>query len=154
MKNYLKLLLMTLVVFQISCTETTVEEVVTEATNEEVKAIINHHLGSFGENNMEEVLKDYTEESIIITPDAEFKGLTAIEGFFLPLFDLFPAGAAEVAVDVMKAEGGVGFITWHGSSEFVIVPLGTDTFVIKNGKIHRQTFAGIINPVEKEGATE
>jgi hypothetical protein len=34
------------------------------------------------------------------------------------------------------------FIVWHATTPSLEVALGTDTFLIKRGKINRQTFAG------------
>jgi hypothetical protein len=44
--------------------------------------VLNHHLSAFGEGNVEEILKDYTEDSIILHPDGVVKGLQQIEAFF------------------------------------------------------------------------
>lgn len=45
-------------------------------TIEEVSEnVINHHLASFAENDLEAVVSDYTDGSIIITPDSTFKGI-------------------------------------------------------------------------------
>ena len=38
----------------------------------------------------------------------------------------------------LRVQGNIAFITWSVGSE---IPLGTDTFVVDNGKIVSQTFA-------------
>ncbi|MBN8858042.1 MAG: hypothetical protein J0H29_06620 [Sphingobacteriales bacterium] len=38
-------------------------------------------------------------------------------------------------------------IVWHGRSPSLEVSFATDTFIIENGKILRQTFAGQLKPV-------
>lgn len=47
-----------------------------------LEEILIHHLTAFGDNNLEEILKDYTEESVIMTPAGSKKGLSEIREFF------------------------------------------------------------------------
>lgn len=58
-----------------------------------VNDILTHHLNSFGENNLTEILKDYTEEAEVWTPDGPLKGLTAIRMFFAVYFVTIPTGS-------------------------------------------------------------
>jgi hypothetical protein len=44
----------------------------------------------------------------------------------------------------MTIEGDIVTIAWSSSSEFAGIPLGTDTFVVRNGKIVAQTFTAPI----------
>ena len=47
-------------------------------------------------------------------------------------------------MDAMDIEGEVAFIAWHSSNKGAEVTLGTDTFIIRDGKIAVQTFAAKI----------
>jgi hypothetical protein len=40
---------------------------------------------------------------------------------------------------------GLAFITWHAKTPSLDVSLGSDTFIIKDGKISQQTFVGQLN---------
>lgn len=53
-----------------------------------------HHLIAFGDNNLDEILKDYTEESVIMTPNGSIKGLTEIREFFAAFFVIIPTGSS------------------------------------------------------------
>ena len=44
------------------------------------KATVDHHLKSFGEGNLDEIMKDYTEESIVVAQDKTHKGNAEIRG--------------------------------------------------------------------------
>ncbi len=44
--------------------------------------ILDHHLYSFGEGDVEALLEDYTEDSTIIIPNTIMKGLDEIKDFF------------------------------------------------------------------------
>lgn len=51
-------------------------------------------------------------------------------------------------MDKAVVDNAVAYILWHATTPTIEVPLGTDTFVILDGKIKFQTFAGVINPVD------
>ena len=51
-------------------------------------------------------------------------------------------------MDNMVIENEVVYIIWYCSTPSLDIPLGTDTFIIKDGKINVQTFAAVLNPVE------
>jgi ketosteroid isomerase-like protein len=109
------------------------------------EAVLNHHLESFGAGDVEELLKDYTDESILITPDGRLTGLDALREAFQGFFTgLFKPGTYEFTMDAMEMEGEVAFIAWHSSNEGAEVTLATDTFIIREGKIAIQTFAAKI----------
>jgi hypothetical protein len=44
-------------------------------------------------------------------------------------------------MDCVEVVGEVAYIVWHSVSQGAEVTLGTDTFVVKDGKIAVQTFA-------------
>ncbi len=106
------------------------------------KAVLDHHLQSFGAGNTEEILKDYTEESVLLTPDGPVRGLAALKGAFDSFFgSIFKPGTYDFAMDRLEVEGEVGYVAWHAKTSAGNVPLGTDTFLVRNGKIVVQTFA-------------
>lgn len=43
-----------------------------------------HHLTAFGNNDLDEILKDYTDESEVLTPADKLTGLVDIRQFFRP----------------------------------------------------------------------
>ncbi len=117
-------------------------EAVTQTKTQEV---INHHLSAFLEADLNEIMKDFTEESELLTPDGALKGLNSISSFFGEVFKIMPKGSA-FEMKQMILRDGISYLTWTGDSSFVSVPLGTDSFIIKNDKILYQTFAAHIIP--------
>lgn len=97
-----------------------------------------HHMQALGGGQLEEVLSDYTEESTIFTNNGVFKGLEAVRGFF-------EASIKNTPPDLMKAftvirqdiVGDVAYLLWKAEP---FIPLATDTFVVRSGKIIAQTF--------------
>lgn len=100
--------------------------------------VLDHHLQAFGEG-LESILSDYGDNSVVISQQGTFRGITEIRGFFTAFVASLPEGFMD-AFKVTKSEvdGDVAYITWEANPWF---PLGTDTFVIKDGKIYYQTFA-------------
>ena len=64
------------------------------------------------------------------------------------MFPAFPSEGTVLEIDRMVIENELAYIVWHAKTPTVEVPLGTDTFIIEDGKIKLQTFAGVINPVK------
>lgn len=107
-----------------------------------VETVLLRHLKSFQDNNLEAVISDYTNKSVLITPASTYTGVEEIKGFFVNLMDHFPKQGSSFQLDKMEIEGTLAFILWHAKTPSLIVPFATDTFIIKDGKILQQTFAG------------
>lgn len=119
-----------------------------EINGEQTQAVLDHHLAAFGENDMAGIMADYTEESRVFTQDSTFVGLAQIESLFTGLLVNFPTEGTVFEMDKMVVENDLAYIIWHATTPTVDVPFGTDTFIIQDGKIVQQTFAGVINPIE------
>ncbi|MBC8235101.1 nuclear transport factor 2 family protein [bacterium] len=108
-------------------------------TTKQTEATLVHHLQAFAEGDINAILSDYVEESILYTPDGALRGLNQIRGFFSETLENAPPGFMENFEMVRQdVEGEIAYIVWKSPSA---APLGTDTFVIRNGKIVVQTFA-------------
>lgn len=107
-------------------------------------AILNHHLEAFREG-VDALLEDYTEDSVLMTPGANYEGLTEIRVFFTAFLDSLPEGLFD-AFKISRQEvlGNVAYVVWQAKPW---IPLGTDTLIIKGGKIALQTFAAHAVPV-------
>ena len=117
-------------------------ETVTLTKTEE---ILDHHLFAFVENDIDELMKDYTEESELLTPQGAMKGVNAIRSFFQEVFKILPKGTA-MEMKQHFIRDGVAYVYWSAESPFVSIPLGTDTFVMEDDKILVQTLAAQIIP--------
>ncbi|MDP4261356.1 MAG: nuclear transport factor 2 family protein [Bacteroidota bacterium] len=106
--------------------------------------IIMHHLSSFRDNDLEAVLSDYTNESVLVTQDATYKGPGEIKAFFAELMTHFPKQKSSFELDKMVTNDELVYIIWHANTPSLDVSLGSDTFIVKDGKILRQTFVGLM----------
>jgi hypothetical protein len=102
------------------------------------QVVLEHHLQAFGEG-IEAIMADYTDDSVVMTPDATYRGLTEIRGFIAAFVEALPDGIWDVfTMKRQEVVGEVAYILWEANPWF---PLGTDTFVVREGKIAFQTFA-------------
>jgi len=154
MKYLIKVLCLSTLVFTWACNspEPVAEAVVDVPVDmsESTTAVVNHHLEAFGSNNMEELMADYTDESVLMTPDGNFTGLAEIQGLFEQVVPMFPVEGTEFVMDKMVVDNNMAFVVWHAVTPVVEAELATDTFIIKDGKIFRQTFAGLIKPIDED----
>jgi predicted SnoaL-like aldol condensation-catalyzing enzyme len=117
-----------------------------EITVDEIsKEVVTHHLNSFLDNNLEAVMSDYTNESVLITQDTTYTGLEEIKGFFAGLIMHFPQQMSNLVLDKLVTNNNLVYIVWHASTPNLQVPFGSDTFIIKDNAIYQQTFVGQLN---------
>ncbi len=102
--------------------------------------VLMHHLTAFGNNDLEEILKDYTPASELLTPNGPLKGLDAIKGFFEEYFAAIPTGSA-FEMKQLTVTGNVAYVAWTSESATFKFPMGTDTFFIEDDKIIFHTVA-------------
>jgi uncharacterized protein (TIGR02246 family) len=112
-----------------------------EATTREV---LTHHLTAFGGNDLDEILKDYTEDSQVLTPTGPLKGLDAIRTFFADFFAQIPTGS-DFAMKQLTVVDNAAYIVWNSKSAVATIPLGTDTFFLEGDKIRLHTVASYVS---------
>jgi ketosteroid isomerase-like protein len=101
------------------------------------EAVLRKHLRS-ARVGVDAVMNDYTEQSVLITHDATYRGLAEIRRFFTALFETLPAGFFEtMRMNRQEVIGEVAYILWDREP---IISQATDTFVVRDGKILFQTF--------------
>ncbi len=103
--------------------------------------VFQHHLEALGKNDMDELMKDYAEESELWTPDGDIVGLKAISAFYSYAFTLFPKDKTELEIKKIIAKDNKVYIVWTADSTIVNVSFATDSFEIKEGKILWQSTA-------------
>jgi hypothetical protein len=117
-------------------------ELVLSALSKDSENVLLRHLHSFGNNDLEALMSDYTEQSVLITYDQTYNGRDEIKTFFKELMSHFPKEDSNFKLEKLVVNDELGFIVWQASTPSLQVSLGTDTFLIKGGKIYQQTFAG------------
>ena len=116
------------------------------------KEVLDHHVQTFKQNDLEVVMADYVEESVLITPDRTYKGLAEIRENFVQAFQALPTNGTTMTVTKSVVIGDVAYIVWKAVTPTLEFKYATDTFIIKDGKIISQTFAGDIVPLSNNPA--
>jgi hypothetical protein len=73
-------------------------------------------------------------------------GSNAIRQFFGTLFEEFEKPGMPFDLQQQEVDGDTAYIVWTAESAENAFEIGTDTFIVQNGKIVTQTFAGKISP--------
>ena len=113
----------------------------------DTKAVMDHQFAAFSAGSADEILKDFADDAVLILPDAVVRNRDAIHAAYSTLFSgLFQPGTYDLTMDAEHIDGEIAYILWRAICATAEVPLGTDTFVVRNGKIVAQTFAAKIDP--------
>jgi ketosteroid isomerase-like protein len=100
-------------------------------TADETRAVVERHMEALHSGDIDRVMEDYTEESVfIINLGGVFIGKEAIRPFFEA-----SAGMPGFTETVAFAEGDAYYVTWTADG----ITLGSDTIVVRDGKIALQT---------------
>ena len=104
------------------------------------EATLEHHLQAINEG-VDAILRDYTEQSVLFTPDGPIRGLEGIRSFFEDFLANSPPELLEAITLIRQdIDGDIAYIIWKAEP---YIPYATDTFVIRNGKIVTQTFTAL-----------
>jgi len=94
--------------------------------------IFQRHVTAFFSGNLDAVLDDFGEHSVVFTPDGVFEGLAQIRKVYQGLLDEFGVidrgDSPGIVIDTLLVREDAIFITWHAQSKHLVFPFGTDTF--------------------------
>jgi hypothetical protein len=106
--------------------------------------VLTHHLNCIGD--IAGTMADYTDESRFFTPDGLVRGSEAVRKLFVKLFEEFAKPGMSFEMLRQEVDGDTAYIVWKAETADKRFELGSDTFIVRNGKIVTQTFAGKISP--------
>ena len=110
------------------------------------RSVIDNHLKCFGEGDLEGILSDYAPQAVLFTPQAPLRGAAEIRPLFESLLAEFGRPGATFRLDHLSVDGEHGYILWSAETADNVYELATDTFVVRDGRITAQSFAGKIRP--------
>jgi len=104
------------------------------------ETVVRNHLIAFVEQKpVGVIVGDYADDAVFCTEARIYRGKQEIHGFFEDFIASLPAHAvSRFTLRSLQVDRNIAYITWQVGND---VPLGTDTFVVDNGKIVSQTFA-------------
>jgi ketosteroid isomerase-like protein len=103
----------------------------TEAT----RAVVARHLTELGTGNIDGVMADYADDAILVSNlGGVTRGADALRLMFSHTSgDLFEG----MEMTAEHFDGEIGYVAWKTAK----IPMGSDTFVVRDGKIVAQTVA-------------
>jgi len=116
-------------------------------TNREQRALelFKRHVAAFTSANLDAVMNDFGEQSMVMTPDGVFEGpeqIRELYGSLLAEFGNIDCGDSPgLTFDVLHVRHDTIFISWHAESMHGVFPFGTDTFICSGDKFERQSIA-------------
>lgn len=112
------------------------------------ETVVRKHLQAFLEQKgIAAIVNDYDEHARLYSEAKIYQGKQEVRGFFTEFIDALPAGGIDhFSLRSLQVDGDVAYITWSVGNA---IPLGTDTFVVDNGKIVSQTFAMYAVPAQQ-----
>jgi ketosteroid isomerase-like protein len=108
--------------------------------------ILTHHLDCFGRGDLDGTITEYFDESKFFTPDGLLRGPEAIRRFFTGLFEDFAKPGLYFEMLKQEVCDDIAYIVWKAETADNRFEVGTDTFIVLEGKILSQTFAAKISP--------
>jgi ketosteroid isomerase-like protein len=109
----------------------------TPNTDAGTQKVLDHHMGAFAKG-LDELLRDYDEMSVLVTPDKTFTGTAEIRAFFKAFIEgADPKFWEAFKILKISVTGEIAYLVWEAKPW---VPLATDTFCVKNERIVVQTF--------------
>lgn len=109
-----------------------------------IDEVWNKHINDFTNRNLDEIVKEYDENSFLIINNKIFKGISEIRYVFERLFSLFDQGETSPITPVIERDIIYLTYTFNPNEKLGLKQnqyFGSDTFVFRNGKIITQTIA-------------
>lgn len=107
----------------------------------ETTDILNRQNLAFVKGDVDEIMKDFSEKSMLFTPNGVLEGIDSIRKFYTDTITSFLPPGLKFDISKQEVRGQTAYIVWSAESKNYRFSLGTDTFFIKDGKILVQTFA-------------
>ncbi len=115
-----------------------------EVRQASTKEILDRHLKYFGESDLGGILSDYAPDAVMFTENGTLRGVDEIKPLFQALIAEFKKPGAAFSMKLQSVEGDIGYIVWNAETSDNVYELGTDTFVVRRGKIVAQSFTSKI----------
>ena len=110
------------------------------------KDVVDRHLKCFGDGDLEGILSDYAPGAVLFTSDGPLRGADAMRPLFQAMIAEFGKPGAAFRMKQQSVEGDYAYILWTAETADNVYEVGTDTFVVRDGKIVVQSFTGRITP--------
>jgi len=99
--------------------------------------VFSHHAQALGAGDLDEIVADYADDAVFITPAGVKRGKDGVREGFTQLLADVPNAKWELPTQIY--EGDILFLEWTADAARTRVEDGIDTFVFRDGLIGVQT---------------
>jgi len=110
--------------------------------------IFSHHAAALMAGDVEEIVADYADDAVVITPEWVLHGREGVREAFTRLLAELPEATWDVPTQVY--EGDVLFIEWSAVAGSTRVTDGVDTFVFAGDRIRVQTLRRTLERTDQQ----
>jgi len=101
--------------------------------------IVAHHMSAAASGDVDGIIADYADTAVVFTPGGETRGKAALRKMFAGIFGGSPGSRAPMEVRQKFFTKEIGYIVWVQNEGKPEELRGSDTFVVRKGKIVAQT---------------
>jgi predicted SnoaL-like aldol condensation-catalyzing enzyme len=106
--------------------------------------VFNHHAQALGAEDLEEIVADYSDDAIFVTPAGVQRGKDGIRQAFTKLLGEVPQATWDLKTTIY--EDDILFLEWGAQGGGNRIQDGIDTFVFRDGLIRVQTVRYTLQP--------
>ena len=106
--------------------------------------VFNHHAQAMGAEDLDEIVADYSEDAIFITPSGVLRGKDSIRQAFAGFLSQVPQATWDFKTTIF--EDDILFLEWGAEGGGSRIEGGIDTFVFRDGLIRVQTIRYTLQP--------
>jgi predicted SnoaL-like aldol condensation-catalyzing enzyme len=99
--------------------------------------VFDHHAEALGAEDLDEIVADYSDDAIFITPAGVLRGKDGIRQAFTKLLGEVPQATWDLRTTIY--EDDILFLEWDAEGGGNRIPDAVDTFVFRDGLIRVQT---------------
>jgi len=109
---------------------------------ESTEVVVGRHVQAFLANDVDAIMADFAADALLCTPEGARRGHGEIRAFFERVLPAFPAGATTLDIKQQVVDGELFYVVWSAASPVADVPAACDVFLVRDGKLVYQCFAG------------
>ena len=113
----------------------------TTGTHSSTQRVVERHLECFARLDLEGILSDYAPDAILFTANGPLQGRDGIRSVLGPMIAEFAKPGATFDLARQVVVGEYAYILWTARTADQVYELATDTFMVRDGRIHMQSFA-------------
>ncbi len=108
------------------------------------REVFQHHVEALGAEDLDEIVADYSDDAVFITPQGVRRGKQGVREGFQQLLGEVPDADWDLKTTIY--EDDVLFLEWGADSREASIEDGVDTFVFSDGLIRVQTLRYTVQP--------